>query len=82
LAKCNESLTFAKDVAPLVVASGSGQCGACHSGRYDNKAGIADNRESVVKKVTSGDMPRGDSGWRDTTDGQTFLGWASCTSLK
>ena len=78
---CNSSLTFDKDIKSIVSSSGTGRCGSCHAGTYDNKSGIENNRSKVYQDVNNGRMPQGDSGFKDTADGKKFLEWAACVPL-
>ena len=80
-ALCNSSLSFDQDIKTIVAASGSGSCGSCHSGKYDNKSGIQSDRAKVYQTVHQGKMPQSNSGWKDTTDGKKFLSWAACEPL-
>jgi hypothetical protein len=82
IALCDSSLTFSTNIAPIVAGSGTGHCAACHAGKYDNKDGIQANRNNVFKKVNDGSMPLDNTSFKDTSDGQTFLAWASCPTLK
>ncbi len=78
---CDRSITFDKDISAILASSGTGHCGTCHAGRYDNKSGIQNNRAKVYARVDDGTMPQDSAGFKESADGQKFLGWAACSKL-
>ncbi len=76
-AQAAEAPTYAT-VAPLVETN----CVSCHGPetayadlRLDSEASLLANKKAVIEAITSGYMPLGDEGWKDTEDGKTVLSY-------
>jgi hypothetical protein len=48
-------------------------CDRCHSNEFSTLTKVRDKRMRMLSKVSSGEMPRGNAGFKDTPDGQTLL---------
>ena len=80
---CDTTLTFAKDIAPLVADSGAAHCGSCHNHTsYSTLSGLQNSRSSSYSQVAAGSMPQDSKTFNSTASGKTFLNWMACSTLK
>ena len=68
------ALKFA-DIQPIIAAT----CGGCHDGADNVKLATREDfvaeKPLPLNKISSGVMPKGNPGWKDTTDGKKVIQW-------
>jgi hypothetical protein len=57
------------EIRPIIAHT----CGGCHGSAFDGIDAVRQRRDTMLRVITSGRMPRGNPEWRDSADGRKVI---------